>query len=98
MSALWQVVNGRFGPYCTGKCGMSFGYAMGTKLPEKAVRLLIQNKKIQLTGLKSKSGKTYAANLQPKGVEPYSFTGRDGKEHSGYRYQFDISFPERKVR
>lgn len=93
-----DVVNGRFGPYCTGKCGMSFGYAMGTKLPEKAVRLLIQNKKIQLTGLKSKSGKTYAANLQPKGVEPYSFTGRDGKEHSGYRYQFDISFPERKVR
>ena len=94
-----EVVKGKFGLYCKGRCGMTFGYAMGKALSENQVVSLLEGKKILMKGLKSnKSGieKTYDCYLIPDGVQPYRFNGKDGAEHSGYQYKFKIEFPKKK--
>ncbi len=91
-----DVLTGKFGAYCTEKCGMSLGYAMGRQLDEEQVKKLLAGEKIFLKGLKSKKGGTYDAYLKPDGVEPYSYTNKDGEEKSGYQYKFSFEFPERK--
>ena len=45
-----------------------------------------------------KTGKTYDAFLHPLTVVPYSYTGRDGKEHSGFQYRYEMTFPKKKTK
>ena len=91
-----DVVVGKYGAYCTEKCGMSLGYAMGKKLDEEQVKKLLAGDKIFMKGLKSKKGKPYDAFLKPEGVEPYSYTNKDGEDKSGYQFKFSFEFTERK--
>lgn len=91
-----DVVSGKFGAYCSGKCGMTFGKALGAKLGAKEICLLLEGKKILVKGLKNKSGKVYDAYLSPSGIQEYSFTGKDGVVKKGYQFIFDISFPKNK--
>jgi DNA topoisomerase-3 len=90
------VVKGKYGPYCSGKCGMVFGRAMGATLTENEVRSLLEGKKILVKNLRAKSGKNYDAYLQPNGIEEFSYTDKNGKEHKGSQYKFDMSFPKKK--
>ena len=90
------VVKGKFGPYCSGKCGMVFGKAMGATLAEKEVKSLLEGKKILVKNLRGKSGKVYDAYLQPNGIEDFSYTDKNGKEHKGSQYKFDMTFPKKK--
>ena len=90
------VVPGKFGPYCSGKCGMIFSKAMGATLTTSEVKSLLAGKKILVKGLKNKSGKVYDAYLKPVGTEEFSYTGKDGNTKKGYKYQFDMSFPKSK--
>lgn len=90
-----DVTVGKFGAYCIGKCGMTFAKAFGVKLTDAQVKNLLQNKKILVKGLTGKKGK-YDAYLSPKGVKPYSYENKDGKEISGYQYDFEMSFPNKK--
>lgn len=79
------VFNGKYGVYCSGKCGMMLGYAFGVKLSASQVKSLIQGKKTLVKGCKGSSGKSFDAYLTPKGVKPYR--GKDGKEN----YVFDFA-------
>jgi DNA topoisomerase-3 len=90
------VVKGKYGPYCSGKCGMIFGRAMGATLTEKEVKSLLEGKKILVKNLRAKSGKTYDAYLEPNGIEEFSYTDKNGKEHKGSQYKFNMSFPKKK--
>ena len=89
-----KVYKGKFGAYCSGKCGMTLAKAFGVNLTDNQVKNLLQNKKILVKGLTGKKGK-YDAYLEPKGVKAYSYKGKDGKEHSGYQYDFEMSFPKK---
>ena len=91
-----DVVVGEYGAYCTEKCGMSLGYAMGRKLDEEQIKKLLAGEKIFMKGLKSKKGKSYDAFLKPEGVEAYDYTNKDGEEKSGFQFKFAFEFPERK--
>jgi DNA topoisomerase-3 len=90
------VVKGKYGPYCSGKCGMSLGRAMGVTLTEKEVKSLLEGKKILVKNLRAKSGKTYDAYLEPNGIEDFSYTDKNGNERKGSQYKFDMSFPKKK--
>ena len=90
------VYKGKYGFYCSGKCGMTLGRAMGATLTDKEVKDLLENKKIFVKGLKNKAGKVYNAYLTPKGIEQYSFRDKDGNDRTGWQYQFDMSFPKMK--
>ena len=91
-----DVLSGKFGAYCSGKCGMSLQKAMGAALYDKQVTDLLSGKKVLVKGLKSKTGKTYDAYLAPLGTENYSFTDKEGNMKKGVRFKFDVSFPDRK--
>ena len=89
-----DVVKGKFGAYCTGKCGMNVGKALGVTLSDTQVKSLLQGKKILVKGLKGKKG-SYDAYLIPESVEEFSYT-KDGKEIIGFQYKFKMEFPQKK--
>ena len=66
-----DVVKGKFGAYCTGKCGMNVGKALGVTLSDTQVKSLLQGKKILVKGLKGKKG-SYDAYLIPERIGPMS--------------------------
>ena len=89
-----DVVRGKFGAYCTGKCGMNVGKALGVTLSDTQVKSLLQGKKILVKGLKGKKG-SYDAYLIPESIEKFSYT-KDGKEIKGFQYKFKMEFPPKK--
>ena len=89
-----DVVKGKFGAYCTGKCGMNVGKALGVTLSDAQVKSLLQGKKILVKGLKGKKG-SYDAYLIPERIEEFSYT-KDGKEIKGLQYKFKMEFPPKK--
>ena len=91
-----DVIKGKFGAYCSERCGMTVGKAMGKALTDEQVKDLLEGKKIYLTELKSKKGGTYNAYLTADGIEDYSFTKDDGTDITGYRFKFKMEFPKRE--
>ena len=89
-----DVVKGKFGAYCTGKCGMNVGKALGVTHSDTQVKSLLQGKKILVKGLKGKKG-SYDAYLIPERIEEFSYT-KDGKEIKGLQYKFKMEFPPTK--
>lgn len=88
-----DVVKGKFGAYCTGKCGMNVGKALGVTLSDSQVKSLLQRKKILVKGLKGKKG-SYDAYLIPESIEKFSYT-KDGKEIKGFQYKFKMEFSQK---
>ena len=88
-----DVVKGKFGAYCTGKCGMNVGKALGVTLSDTQVKSLLQGKKILVKGLKGKKG-SYDAYLIPESVQEFSYT-KDGKEIKGFQYKFKMEFSQK---
>lgn len=90
-----DVVKGKFGAYCTGKCGMNVGKALGVTLSDTQVKSLLQGRKILVKGLKGKKG-SYDAYLIPDNIEEFSYM-KDGKEIKGFQYKFKMEFPQKKA-
>ncbi len=93
-----DVVKGKFGAYCAGKCGMQVGKAMGKALTDAQIKSMLAGKKTLVKGLTSKAGKRYDAYLQPKGVTSFSYVNKAGKQVTGYGFDIEMSFPPRKDR
>ena len=92
-----NVISGKYGLYCTTKdCRMKFGWAMGAKLSDEQVKDLLEGKRILLKGLTGKNGKPYDAYLTPKGIREFSYKNKDGKEISGFQYDYELEFPKKK--
>lgn len=91
-----DVIKGKYGPYCSEKCGMNVGRAFGKELTEEQVKDLLEGKRILVKGLKSKKGGTYDAYLTPDGIEPHSYTKKDGTEVNGFQYKFNVEFPKKE--
>lgn len=83
-----DVLVGKYGAYCSGKCGMIFGKAYGKKLSDTQIKSLLAGKKILMRGLQSKSGKTYNAYLTPVGVESFNYDGKVGKS---FKYNMEFT-------
>lgn len=75
-----DIKKGKYGCYCTGKCGMNIAKVYGKELNEAQLLKLLDGKEISFT---SKGKKT---TVLPE-CEPYSYTGKDGKEHSGFQWK-----------
>ena len=91
-----DVLKGKYGPYCSEKCGMSFGRVFGKELSEEQIKSLLEGKKILVDGLKSKKGGTYSAYIIPDGVQEYTYTKKDGTEVNGFQYKFNMEFPKKE--
>jgi DNA topoisomerase-3 len=91
-----DILKGKYGIYCSEKCGMSIGKAYGKELSEEQVEELLEGKRILVEGLKSKNGGTYKAYLTPDGIEEFSYTKKDGTEVKGFQYKFEMTFPKKE--
>lgn len=89
---------GKFGAYCSNKCGMSFGYAFGKQLDASQVKVLLAGNKVLLKGLKPKdpNKSPYDMYIIPKGIVPYSYTNKNGEQVQGMQFEYDREFPPRK--
>lgn len=92
-----EMVKGRYGIYCKGKCGMTINGFMGKAFTDEQVSDLLAGSRILMKGLSSSQGRFYNAYLIPDGVEKYSYR-RDGKEFSGYQMKFRMEFPDNSGR
>ncbi len=90
-----DVIKGKYGAYCTKKCGMKLGKAMGKELTEEQIRKLLNGEKILVKGIQSKKGKTFDAYLTPKGINDFSYTDKDGQEISGFQFDYHMEFPKK---
>lgn len=78
-----EVKKGKFGFYCTGKCGMFIAKVYGKELTESQLLKLLDGKEVTFTNNGKKT------TVLPES-EPYSYT-KDGKEYSGFRWKTKAS-------
>lgn len=90
-----QIVKGKYGAYCAGKCGMNVAKYYSTPFTDSQVRSLLDGKKILLKRLRGRDGKPYDLCLEPDGIEDYSYE-KDGKKVTGSRFSFKKSYPGSK--
>lgn len=87
-----DILTGKFGAYCKGKCGFVISKMFGVKLKEEQVISLCEKKKTSISGIKKKSGSgTFTAYAIPKGIEEFSYE-KDGKTITGKQLKCDMSF------
>lgn len=91
-----DVLKGKFGAYCSGKCGMTLGKYRGKALTDSQIKSLLAGKKVLVKGLTSKDGKSYDVNITPDGVESFSYTKKDGSTVGGLQWKFVTEFPQYK--
>jgi DNA topoisomerase-3 len=75
-----EIKKGKFGFYCSGKCGMNIAKIFGKELTEAQLQKLLSGKEITLTI----NGKK--VTLLPE-AEAYSYNGKDGKTYSGFQWK-----------
>ena len=92
-----DIISGKFGAYCTNKCGFTCGKAYGKDLTSNQVKTLLAGKELTMKGLKSSSGKKYDMIIKSDGVEDFEFKKKDGTTSKGKRWKFATRFPEKKT-
>ena len=75
-----EVLKGKYGAYCKGKCGMYLSKVRGKELTDKQVSKLLSGESITITIKTAKGGKGKFEVLPE--LEDFSYT-KDGKEISG---------------
>ena len=75
-----DIVSGKFGFYCTGKCGMQIGKVFGKSLTEKQIQTLLGGDEISFT---SNGRKT---TVLPEVIEN-NYTTKDGKDIHGFAWK-----------
>lgn len=87
-----DIRKGKFGPYCSNKCGFRMVYAFGKKLTEKQFISLCSGKKTKISGIKKKSGDgSFDAYAIPNGIEDFQYKS-EGKIVSGKQLKLTMSF------
>ena len=88
-----EIVRGRYGAYCIGKCGMNVSRYYKKSFTDAQIKDLLAGKKILLKGLFGKNDKPYDLYLEPTGIEEYSYQ-KDEETLKGYQFTYEKSFPE----
>ena len=89
-----EILKGKYGAYCSKKCGMQVSGYFGNAFTDEQVQNLLQGKKILLKGLTAKSGKTYDMYLEPNGIEEYVYE-KDRQTIHGYQFVYKKSYPKK---
>ncbi len=92
-----DVVKGKYGAYCSNKCGMMFGKLMGVEATENQIKAILEGKKVLVKGIKKKDGSgTYSAYLIPEQIVDCNYKKKDGTEVYGKQFKFKMEFPKKK--
>ena len=89
---------GKFGGYCRGTCGFILRQFQGKQLTESELGQLLRGERTLVTGIKSKkSGKKYSMYVKPVSISEFHYT-REGKEGSGWGYEYETEFKDKLKR
>ena len=93
-----DIITGKFGPFCTGKCGINIGKFRGRELTGDQVADLVAKKELLIEDLTTKSGdKKYSIYITWNGrIEPYNYD-YNGYKGTKYRLMCDTRFPTYNV-
>lgn len=87
-----DILKGKFGPYCSNKCGFRLQYVFGKKVTEKQYISLCNGKKVKITGIQKKDGSgTFDAFAIPNGVEDVTYTSK-GETINAKQLKLEMSF------
>lgn len=87
-----DILKGKFGPYCSNKCGFRLQYVFGKKVTEKQYISLCNGKKVRITGIQKKDGSgTFDAFAIPYGVEDVTYTSK-GVTINAKQLKLEMSF------
>ena len=90
-----EIVKGKYGAYCSRKCGMNVARYYSVAFTDSQIESLLSGKRILLKGIRGKEGKPYDLYLKPTGVEKYSYV-KDGKDIMGCQFTYEKSYPDEK--
>lgn len=74
-----EIKQGKFGYYCTGKCGMNIARVYNKELTEGQLSRLLAGQKVSFT-VKGKKSTVFPQ------IEPFSYKNKEGKEISGFQW------------
>ncbi len=89
-----QILKGKYGTYCSKKCGMQVSGYFGNAFTDEQIKNLLQGKKILLKGLIGKNGKTYDMYLEPQSIEGYTYE-KNAQTIHGYQFVYKKSYPKK---
>lgn len=89
-----DFINGKFGPYCEGKCGFIMKKFRGKKLTKTQVKKLLHFEKVKLTGVSKKdgSGRYDIVIIPTSEMSSFDYNGK-----TYYGMKFDMEFPKDKT-
>lgn len=81
-----DVLHGRYGAYCRGRCGMGFK-VFGETPDGETVRGLLAGKSVRMEVKSRETGRPRTRELAPDGIEEYSYE-KAGEKRTGWRFRF----------
>lgn len=91
------VKEGKFGVYCTGKCGVVFSYYKQKLSAKQITDLLVEKKEVLLKNQTSGKGTKYDIYIKYQGYESFCYN-KDGVEKQGYSLKFDTRLPKKNTK
>jgi len=90
-----DIKKGKYGPYCSGKCGMNVSHYYRITFTDEQVKQLLSGEQILLKGVLGKNKKQYDIYLKPTGIEEYQYE-KDEKMMTGWQFQYEKSYPKKQ--
>ena len=87
-----SVVYGKYGAYCSGKCGLMMGKVFGKTPTKTEITSILAGKRTKMDGLISKKGNKYSLYVTMTGVKPFSYV-KDGKTVNALGLDYETEFP-----
>lgn len=90
-----DIRKGKYGAYCSGKCGMKVSQYYTTPFTDEQVRKLLVGEEILLKDVPGKNKKPYDVYLKPTGIEEYQYE-KDGKMVAGWQFRYEKTYPKKQ--
>lgn len=84
------VSKGRSSAFCSSGCGFIIKSALGRELDDSQISRLLAGQSVRLTGLVSKDGEKYNADIRMGPLKEFSAEGRDGRPRTLFSPDFEF--------
>ena len=88
-----EVVTGKYGAFCSGRCGFRVGKLFGLEPDEAQAKELLAGNEVPLHPTSKSTGNEYDVIVKMTGVRHYFYTRKDGSEGEGWSPALAHRFP-----
>lgn len=91
-----NLISGKFGAYCEGKCGIFLSGPSGKLTDDQIVKLFAEKKEVLLKNLTSQKGSKYDAYIKYDTTEKFTYHDKEGNQREGVKINYTMRFPKNK--